>query len=229
MILSKQFVDMLAMLSKINSSLALLPGDRVRVMNKGRSHIFSGQYPEGVSFDEPFNIFDVNDFIRAAKIVGVGCEMQVTGKSAVLVGTNNKLTYFGCDESLVEPVTKDINVPSVDATVTIPKDVIHDAISAAKTLDSTHLTFESKAGVQRILVSSIGIDGSPSMEITVSGDADCSDFSFVIPAEVFTVPADDYVLEFCAAGLAVFKTENGDTHAIGVEVSETDEEGANDE
>lgn len=229
-ILSKEFLDMLAMIAKINNSVALMPGNRLRVMNRGQSHIFSGAYPAGIEFADRFNIFDLNDFIRAAKIVGVGCELELDGKTAVLRGTNTKLTYFGCDPELVNPVLKDLAMPSVDATVVILKQTIADAIAAAKTLSATHLTFESTGGVQKITASSIGVDGYPSMEITISGDETIADFGFVIPTEVFTVPADDYVLEFCAAGLAVFKTQNGDTHAIGVETIEAEtEEGANDE
>lgn len=226
MIINQSFLEMLQLSAKINTSVAILPGDRLRTINAGRSHVFSGKYPEDVNVNKEFYIYDLNDFIRAVKLVGTPCNVEIDGYKAVLHGENRTLTYFGCDSQLIETILKeDPKMPSVDASVALPSMIIKDAVTAAKTLSCTHITFTSKDGVQTIDVSSIDIDGSPSMNFVVGADPECKDFSFNVPTEVFNVPPDDFLLQYCKKGLAVFKNEDEAIHAIGVEPSTETNEG----
>lgn len=215
---NKEFLDLLAMIAKINTSVSFQPGDKIRTVNPGNSHIYSGKYPDGIVFEEEFNVFDIPDFMRAVKLVGVGCEMTVSNQVATLTGMNRKLTYYGCASVLVNSKINDLRIPNIDAEVVLQRDVVHDAVTAAKSLSASHITFESTNGVQKIKVHTIGMDGSPSMEFTVGADAGCANFKFNVPTEVFNVPPADYVLKFASAGLAIFETENGAVHGIGVEV-----------
>lgn len=243
MIVSQEFLNLLVQASKINTKVALTASDRFRITDHSKSHILSCALPEGIVFDETFGIYDLPEFIRSVKLIGVGCDLVVDDSKATLTGNNAELTFYGCDPQLIDnTLEKDPTLPPIDATMMVQLNDIKSAITASKALGTTHVTFKSISGVQSILIDSLDNEGGHSLNITIGADTTCKNFSFSVPTEVFNIPPSDYEIGYCDKGIAVFKHPVDDyTHYLGVannevpddytpeKTTEQNEEAVNDE
>lgn len=202
-------------MATINRSINIQPGNVLRSLSPEKDVMMKVEVEE--TFDKPLVIFDLPRFLGTLNLFDDPA-IELHDKYAVITenGKSNSVHYVYADESICEPVTKDIKLPSEDITFTISSKDLDTMVKAANVLGVADITVKGDGKKMSIVVHNKAVDTTDSYAIDL-GKTD-KKFNVDFKAEKLRLVTDDYEVAISDKRISRFTAQNSDAvYWIGVE------------
>ncbi len=208
---SSETIKVLQNFATINNSLAFKKGTELKTLLPG-----GGIYASAKNLDDfpiDFPIYDLSKLLRVLSLPFLeDCEwIFEEGKKFVLLKKdNNKIKYHFTTEAFVEPPDgKAINLPSVDFSFDLTKEMLEQVLKSASILKHTKLITKIEKGEVSISGVDPDSDTSDSYIIKLDDVDGVDDNEFILDISNMKMIHDMYKVEFCKAGIVKFTSEDG--------------------
>jgi hypothetical protein len=207
--LSPETVEILKNFSTINPSIMLRKGDVIRTITAKKNVLALAKVKD--SFPQDFGIYDITHFLNVISCVD-------SNASNVAVEFDGDIVHFrsgktrnhfraAAASTIAQPPAKDIEIPSPDAVVTLPSDVVTQIMRAASILPSPNVVLWGKDGTSYFSAYNV-IDESSLRQDTEIGTCE-KDFIAVFDTQLFKILPRDYTVKV-TSGVSHFVSTAGD-------------------
>lgn len=178
--LSENTITILENFSRINNSILVKSGNRLRTISVAKNILAEAEIEE--QFPRDFAIYDLSEFLNGLKLHH-DPDLDFTNDSHITIREGNRrVKYFYADPNvIVSPPDKSIQLPSKDVCFQLESVTLEKLIKAASVYKLPDLSAVGESGAIRLVVRDKKNDTSNEYSIAV-GQSDC-DFIFNFKVE----------------------------------------------
>lgn len=172
-------ISILKNFSKINNSILVKPGNKLRTISVARNILAEAEIEE--VFPRQFAIYDLSEFLNGLSL-HQNPNLDFSNDSYITIREGNwKVKYFCSDPNvIVAPPDKEIKLPSEDVCFQLDSSSLDKLVKAASVYQLPDLSAIGSAGVIRLVVRDKKNDTSNEYSIVVGETVDEFVFNFKI-------------------------------------------------
>lgn len=207
--LSKRTLAILSNFSTINQSIVIKPGNKVETISNVKDTFARADVEE--AFPSQVSIYDLKSFLGVISLFD-DPDFDFGDKSVkISEGKSSQIYYYADPSVITQPPEKGVNIPSVEVTAELSKEMLGKIIKASSINNAGDLSFTNGSAV----VHDKAVPNSNRFEI---GEvASEGNYELSIKVEKLKLVADDYKVNICAKGLAQFKGAQGIDYFIALQ------------
>jgi hypothetical protein len=197
--LSQQTLAILKNFSQINANLMVRKGNQLKTMANATNIFASADIEE--TFDQDFGIYDLNEFLSAYSLLD-DPDLTFDSSAVVLSSGKSKITYRFADESVLAFPTKNVNMPPVEFTLDITREILGSISKAASALGHAICSVTNEG---KNIVLNVRDPKNPTantFSTVVAEWTGSADFDLQIPIANLKVLPGDYTVSFCAKAIS---------------------------
>jgi len=193
---SKNTLTILKNFSSLNSNLLVKPGKIIKTITPSKNGMAVASIDE--NFDVEFGIWDLNKFLGVVSLF-TNPTFNFEEKSvSIKNGGDSVVKYYYSEPRLLSVPTKDVNMPTVEVSITLLNKQLAELQKAASVMQLPDFSFIGEEGFPiSARVSDLSDPTSNSYDIPV-GDSDYSgpSFCFNFKMENIKILPGDYKINF---------------------------------
>lgn len=203
---SKNTLTILKNFSSLNSNLLVKPGNVIKTITPSKNGMAVATVEE--NFDVEFGIWDLNKFLG---VISLFHNPSFTfGEKSVKIknGGESVVNYFYSEPRLLSVPTKDVNMPSVNVSITLTEKNFNELQKAASVMQLPDLSFKSEDGEILAMVSDLSDPTTNSYKVSVGDWDGDAEFLFNFKMENIKILPGDYTVNFAKNVVGEFINKN---------------------
>jgi len=203
---SKNTLAILKNFSSLNSNLLVHPGNTIKTITPSKTGMASATVEE--SFDVEFGIWDLNKFLGVVSLFNNPTFSFGDKSVKIKNGGDSVVNYYYSEPRLLTYPTKDVNMPSINVSITLTEKNFNELQKAASVMQLPDLSFKSEGSGIVAMVSDLGDPTSNSYRVIVESAYSGPGFLFNFKMENIKILPGDYQINFAknVVGEFVHKT-----------------------
>jgi hypothetical protein len=203
--LSEKTISVLKNFAAINNSISIEAGNRLKTISPTKDIIAVAEIDQ--EFEADFSVFELPKLLGVLSLFKDPELVFSEGFLTVKEGKNTTRFVF-CDPSIVtKPPAKDILLPSVAVTVTIPQETLASVLKASSLMSLPHITLRGDGS--KVSIVTHDTSNSSSNEYSFEVGDTTETFNVDIKSEKFKFVPDDYLVEVSPKLLSTFTGKTG--------------------
>jgi hypothetical protein len=191
---SKNTLTILKNFSNLNSNLLVTPGNVIKTITPSKNGMAIATVEE--KFDVQFGIWDLNKFLGVVSLFH-NPTFNFGDKSVrIKNGGDSVVNYYYSEPRLLTYPTKDVNMPSIDITITLTEKNFNELQKAASVMQLPDLSFKSDDDTIVAMVSDLSDPTSNSYKVVVGSGDELPEFLFNFKMENIKILPGDYKINF---------------------------------
>ena len=202
--LSTETVNILKNFSMINQSIVLNEGNEIKTISPQKTVMAIATVDD--NFPVRAGIYNLPRFLSVCAM-HENPELEFGNSSVIITEGRSKTKYVYADSSMIiTPPDKEINLPSVDVSVTLSADNLSKVHKATSVLQLPEIAFVGEEGIcyLRAIDSSNPSADSFGVELGETNDT----FTLIIKTENLQIMPIDYEVELSSKGISRFSGKN---------------------
>ena len=199
--ISKQTKEILKNFSTVNPSIAFKAGNKIRTVSEQKNILAEATVAE--TFPKDFAIYELNQFLGLTSLFEDG-DFEFGDSKVTLTDGASKSRYTYTDSTMVTtPPEKNIDLPSVEVSFKMSKDVFAKVLNAANQLQLPEIVV--RGDKENVVLVATDTKNPTSNEFEVNVGVTTAEFKFIFKAENFRMIAGDYDVDISSKGISHFK------------------------
>lgn len=203
---SKNTLTILKNFSSLNSNLLVNPGNVIKTITPSKTGMAIATVEE--NFDVEFGIWDLNKFLGVISLFGNSTFTFGDKSVKIQSGTGSVVNYYYSEPRLLSYPSKDVQMPSVNVTITLTEKNFSELQKAAAVMQLPDLSFRADGTDVVAMVSDLSDPTSNSYKVVVGSDHDGTDFLFNFKMENIKILPGDYTVNFAKNVVGEFVNKN---------------------
>jgi hypothetical protein len=206
--LSSDTRDLLKVVASINNSIKFEAGNVIRTVSASGAIVFEAEIAE--TFPETFSIYELNRFLSVLNLPNMkDADLIFSGKNFVDIRSGKtSIEYKFTKENFVTHPGRAVSLPSEDLKVDLSNEELSNLQKMASVLG--HKIMEFRVFKEKVFLTTTSPDlgdsaNSSMIELMDLPDAD--DASYRIKFDHLILPASDYLVTICKAGISKFESK----------------------
>lgn len=200
--LTSETLTVLQNFAAINQNIEFKEGKKIRTISPGKTVLANATLND--EFPQTFCVHDLNQFLVVYSL-NKDTELTFDDKNIIFKAGKSKTKYRMTEKStIVVPPDRELTLPSVDVSFTLPETDLAAILKTASVLKSPHIGITSDG--EKISVTAFDAkDTSAHTNAIEVAEGNGKPFSFVFLPENFKMIPGSYDVEISSKGLASFK------------------------
>ena len=191
---SKNTLTILKNFSNLNSNLLVTPGNVIKTITPSKNGMAIATVEE--KFDVQFGIWDLNKFLGVVSLFNNPTFTFGDKSVRIKNGGDSVVNYYYSEPRLLTYPTKDVNMPSIDITITLTEKNFNELQKAASVMQLPDLSFKSDDDEIVAMVSDLSDPTSNSYKVVVGSGDELPEFLFNFKMENIKILPGDYKINF---------------------------------
>jgi len=191
---SKNTLTILKNFSNLNSNLLVTPGNVIKTITPSKNGMAIATVEE--KFDVQFGIWDLNKFLGVVSLFNNPTFTFGDKSVRIKNGGDSVVNYYYSEPRLLTYPTKDVNMPSIDITITLTEKNFNELQKAASVMQLPDLSFKSDDDTIVAMVSDLSDPTSNSYKVVVGSGDELPEFLFNFKMENIKILPGDYKINF---------------------------------
>jgi len=206
--LSKNTLSILKNFASMNSNILVKPGNTIRTITPSKNGMAEATVTE--TFDVEFGIWDLNKFLGVISLFSTPT-LEFDDKFVTISGANgSSVKYFYSEPRLLTTPTKQVNMPSTVASISLSEKTFSELQKASSVLQLPDLSFVGNDGKIVATVLDLGDPTTNSYKVEVGTIEKGTQFRFNFKMENIRLLPGNYHVNFAKNIVGEFSHETLD-------------------